>query len=74
MAHDLAYWQTRVEVLEQAYTSGVLSTRHGDTQLQYRTLDELQRALSYAQGKVKALSGDDTGRLPGYIQQWSKGL
>lgn len=74
MAHDLSYWQTRVDVLEQAYTSGVLSTRHGDTQLQYRSLDELAKALSYAKGKVTSLSGDNPGRVPGYILQGGKDL
>ncbi len=73
MAHDLAYWQARVELLEQAVTSGTLIVRHGDTQLTYRSLDELLKALSIAQGKVKSLDGTG-GRLPGYVLQTGKGL
>lgn len=73
MAHDLAYWQARVDLLENAITSGSLSVRHGDTQLTYRSLDELRFALNFAQGKIKALDGTG-GRKPGYVLQTSKGL
>lgn len=73
MAHDLAYWQARVEILENAVTSGVLQTRHGDTQLVYQSLADLMKALSFAQGKVRALGGAD-GRVPGYVLQTGKGL
>lgn len=72
MAHDLAYWQTRVELLENAITSGTLQVRHGDTHIIYQSVDQLQKALNLAQGKVNRLNGE--GRAPGYVVQPSKDL
>lgn len=69
----LAEWEARLEVLEKAFTSGTLIVKHGDTQLTYRSMDELSKAITYVKGKIDKLS-DATGRRPRYVQQDTKGL
>lgn len=73
MAHDLAYWQTRLELLENAVTAGTLQVRHGDSHLTYQSTSDLMKALNFAQGKVNKLS-DATPRAPGYVAQPDKDL
>lgn len=64
-------WQARIDVLEKMVTAGVLSSRHGDTQLTYRSMDELLKALSYAKSQLNEANG--ASRAPGYVKQDSKG-
>lgn len=72
MAMTAEQWEARKEVLERMLSSGVLSTKHGDTQLTYRSMDDLMRAISYADSQIKRLNGT-SGRRPNYVLQPSKG-
>jgi hypothetical protein len=52
--------------------SGVLITRHGDTSVQFRSLDELLRAIRILEKQANAAQGIVTSRVS-YIRQNSRG-
>jgi hypothetical protein len=57
----------RIEALESAIASGVLTARHGDTSMTYRSMSEMLQALAL-------LKSQSMTRGPRYIVQKSKGL
>lgn len=73
MAISVETWTTRLEALQKAAASGTLIVRHGDTQVTYRSLDELMKAIAYAESQINKLNGV-SGRSPRYVQQNDKGL
>jgi hypothetical protein len=52
--------------------SGVLITRHGDTSVQFRSLDELLRAIRILENQANAAQGIVKSRVS-YIRQNSRG-
>jgi hypothetical protein len=64
--------QAQLASLEKARGSGALIVRHGDTQVTYRSMDELIKAINIIIGLINEASG--IKRKPRYIRQTSKGL
>lgn len=62
----------RIALLEGMVASGVLITRHGDTSVQFRSLDELLRALRRLQSQLTTAQGKSKSRVS-YIRQKSRG-
>lgn len=48
----MAYTQAQIDALKKAIASGVLTVRHGDEQVTYRSLAEMQAALKAMEGEV----------------------
>lgn len=71
-ASQIATLETQLTALKKARASGVLSVRHGDTSVQYRSLSEIERAISAVKKELRALNGG--ARKPRYALQTSKGL
>lgn len=63
---------TRLESLYQMRDSGILITRHGDTSVQFRSLDELLIAISRAEADLARASGKRRSNVS-YIVQRTKG-
>ena len=59
----MAYTSADLEKLERAIASGVMTVRHGDTQVTYQTLDEMQRAYDRIKAAVQASSGSGRKRF-----------
>ncbi len=47
--------QTRIETLKAAIDSGVLRVRHGETETLFRSMDEMNRALTRAEDELFSL-------------------
>jgi hypothetical protein len=58
--------------LKKARASGALMVRHGDTQVTYRSIDELNKAISAITDELNAATGKK--RRPRYARQERKGL
>ena len=71
-AAEVAEWEERISVLESMVTDGVLITMHGGTNVQFRSLPDILKAITYAKNKIRKLSG--CARGPAYIVQNTKGL
>lgn len=71
-AAEVAMWEERVTTLEGMVADGVLIAMHGGTSLQYRSLTDILKAIKYAKGQIRKLSGEKRG--PAYVVQCSKGL
>lgn len=54
---SLSDLQTRLDRLRKMRASGVLSLSHGDTRTEFRTMDELTRAIGYVQDEIAAAGG-----------------
>jgi hypothetical protein len=48
----MAYTQDQINTLKTAIANGQLRVRHGDTEVLYRSLDEMMRLLSLMQSDV----------------------
>lgn len=72
MAESLPVLEARLEALYEAQSSGALKVKHGDTEVTYRSMEELNRAIAIIIGKINKLNG--TVRKPVYVQQNTKGL
>jgi hypothetical protein len=62
----------RIALLEGMRDSGVLITRHGDTSVQFRSLDDLLRALRILRKQLASAMGLNKSRVS-YIRQKSRG-
>jgi hypothetical protein len=71
-ASEIAELETQLRVLKQARASGVYSVRHGDTSVQYRSLKEINAAISSIQREIRLLRGQT--RTPKYVLQTTRGL
>jgi hypothetical protein len=48
----MAYTQDQIDALKTALASGQLRVRHGDTEVLYRSIDEIKALLAMMQGDV----------------------
>lgn len=64
--------QTQLEALKTARSSGALIVRHGDTQVTYRSIKELQEAIDVLTREIN--TGAGVKRRPRYVRQPNKGL
>ncbi len=62
----------RLSTLYTMRDSGVLIVRHGDTSTQFRSMNELLRAISILEGQLNTAQGRVRSRVS-YIRQNSKG-
>lgn len=67
---EMAFTQTDIDNLKKAIASGVLTVRHGDESVTYRSLADLERALARAENAVNG--ADLTTRRT--VAAFSKGL
>jgi hypothetical protein len=65
--------QTQLTALKKARASGALIVRHGDTQVTYRSITELQAAIDAITRELNALD-PSRKRRPFYIRQERRGL
>lgn len=63
--------QARLTALRAARDTGVLTVRHGDTSIQYRSLAEIERTISVLESSL--LPGKKASRVR-YPMQFRKGL
>lgn len=63
----------RLDVLYRMRDSGVLITRHGDTSVQFRSLDELMRSIRLLEGQLNTAQGRNRSRVS-YVRQKTKGF
>ena len=63
----LEEWQDKLAALEDAFTSGVLLVKHKDVETQFRNMDDIAKAISYAKQNIRALGG--TPRKVKYIRE-----
>lgn len=62
----------QLAALKKARASGVLIVRHGDTQVTYRSIDDIQKAIDAIIEEINALKG--IKRRPRYVRQDGRGL
>lgn len=72
MAETVQQLQAKLDAIQKARDAGVLMTRHGDTSLQFRSLDEMDRIISSLKQRIDAASGQRKSRI-NYITQTGKG-
>jgi flagellin-like hook-associated protein FlgL len=65
--------ETRLTLLRSMASSGVLITRHGDTSVQFRSLDELLKSIRILEAQLGALQGRTKSRIS-YIRQSTRGF
>ena len=73
MADTIISLQKRIDALKKARDSGVLRVSHGDSDVTYRSLDEILRAIAAAEREIAVLSGSQ-GRVTAYKFTSRKGL
>lgn len=64
--------QAQLAALKTARNSGVLIVRHGDEQVTYRSLNEIQKTIDSIQKEIDSLSGAKPSG-PKYVTQHCKG-
>ncbi len=64
--------EARLTLLRGMATNGVLISRHGDTSVQFRSLDELLRAIRILEGQLGKVLGLTKSRVS-YIRQSTRG-
>lgn len=69
---DVAELQLQLAALKKARSSGALIVKHGDTQVTYRSIEELQKAIDIITGEINQANG--VSRKPVYIKQRTKAL
>lgn len=57
MPATLTQLNARLDVLKTALGAGVLSVQHGDVRVQYRSVAELQSAISSIEGDIALVGG-----------------
>jgi hypothetical protein len=66
----MAYTQAQIDALKTSIASGVLTVRHGEKTVTYRSLAEMQELLS----RMEADVAGGTRRRLRYLWQSDKGL
>lgn len=66
-----AQLEARLEALKTMRDTGVLTVQHGDQQISYRTLRELERIIAALEAEI---AGTTTRRSLRYLYQSGKGL
>lgn len=64
---------TRLSALYAMRDSGVLIVRHGDTSTQFRSLDDLLRAIAILEAQQTPVGAKPTRSRVSYIRQSTKG-
>lgn len=64
--------EAQLKALKKARASGALIVRHGDTQVTYRSIAELQAAIDAIIEELNSLKGKK--RRPRYVRQDRRGL
>jgi hypothetical protein len=59
----MAFTQTDIDTLEQAAASGEKRVRFADREVEYRSIDELLRALALARSEVQSTAGTRTRQI-----------
>jgi hypothetical protein len=72
MPASVAELQARLDRLKKMRAAGVLSTRHGDSETRYRSLDELTRAIGMVEKEIDDAGGKAVPTT--YLITSSKGL
>ncbi|RVD09570.1 MAG: hypothetical protein EOS73_29400 [Mesorhizobium sp.] len=49
----MAWTQTDIDNIKKAMASGVLTTKHGETMLTFRSMSEMERVLARMEAEVK---------------------
>ncbi|MBR0687334.1 hypothetical protein JQ594_15490 [Bradyrhizobium manausense] len=73
MAIDAVTLQAQIDALTTARNTGVLTVRHGEQQVTYRSIDELNKAITSAKADLEALQGTPR-RVTQYRFSTRKGL
>lgn len=73
-ASQIAELESQLTKLKAARASGVFNVRHGDISVTYRSLKEINQAITAIQRELRALNGESSRRPPYYVRQPSKGL
>lgn len=69
----LAEKQIELDGLKAARSSGILTVRHGDQSITYRSLAEIEKSISVLEKEIGVLSSDQPRRVR-YAYQSGKGL
>jgi hypothetical protein len=69
---QIAALEADLVILTAAANSGTLSVRHGDTMIQYQSLDLMMKRISAIKREIRKLRGESRG--PTYALQMTKGL
>ena len=64
----MAYQQSDLDALQSALSKGVLSLRMGDKTVQYRSIAELEQAISIVKREINGR------KRRGFVARTSKGL
>lgn len=72
MAETVEQLESKLEALYEAQASGALVVKHGDTQLTFRSMIELEAAIAAVIRRLNRLNG--VKRKPVYVKQNTKGL
>jgi hypothetical protein len=67
MALTLEQLETKRDALVLAISSGELSVRFESRQVQYRSIEEMQRALAFLEGQIEKLTGTAIGQRVSYV-------
>lgn len=70
---DLTDAQARLAALKKARDSGVLTVKHGEEMVTYRSLSEIERIIAELEGEIAGLAGTSRRRV-NYVFQSGKGL
>lgn len=65
--------QTRIDAIEKALATGVLTVRHGETTTTYRSLEEMLKIRADLEDQLAIANGTTRRRLR-YVYQSGKGL
>lgn len=69
----LATLQARLDALDGMIASGVLTTKHGETLLTFRSMSELLKARQFIEDQINEANGTTRTRVR-YAFQTGKGL
>jgi len=70
-AAELAVLKEQLAALRRMRGAGVLIAMHGGTQIQYRSITDLNKAISAIKSEIRQLVGSP--RRPAYIVQSDRG-
>ncbi|MBZ7921648.1 hypothetical protein LAC81_07620 [Ensifer adhaerens] len=64
----MAYTQTQIDALKKAIASGVLTVRHGDEQVTYRSFSEMRQLLKDMEAEVNPSSQPSRRTVAGFTR------
>ena len=66
--------RARIAALQASRDAGVLRVRHGNTDVQYQSVEDMNKVLAALQAQLDALEGNTVRPRVNYIRQDSKGF